>query len=120
MRFPRVVRCSSAAPPDVLTEVLLARLLKTCARKDFESRRDLAILPLLVDTGVRGAETCGLRVDVDSDNNVALVVSKGRRSRACPFGLTSAATLGTSWSEAGVFTRVRNRGRGLVLPRGLP
>ncbi|MFN2418805.1 MAG: tyrosine-type recombinase/integrase, partial [Candidatus Limnocylindria bacterium] len=48
--------------------------------------RDTAIIRLLASTGMRRGECIGLRVeDVDFDHEVALVLGKGRRPRACPF-----------------------------------
>ena len=81
-------------PPAVLTDEQLQRLLKTCEGKTFDERRDTAIIRLLLDTGMRRAELAGLRLeDIDFDQNVALVVGKGRRPRACPFGRKTAVTL---------------------------
>jgi len=81
-------------PPPVLTEDQLRRLLKACEGTDFEARRDTALLRLLMDTGMRRAECAGLKVsDVDFDNEVALVMGKGRRARACPFGRRTAQAL---------------------------
>jgi site-specific recombinase XerD len=81
------------APP-VLAEEELRRLLKTCDGKDFQSRRDLAILRLLIDTGMRRSEIAGLQVsDLDWEHNVAHVLGKGRRPRACPFGRKTAQAL---------------------------
>lgn len=63
------------------------RLLKTCDAKDFVSRRDTAILRLFLDTGMRLSELAELALtDVDLDDEIALVMGKGRRPRACPFG----------------------------------
>lgn len=74
-------------PPDVLTDAQLARLLKTCEGKDLPSRRDTAIIRMFVDTGMRRNELASLKVsDIDFDHNVAVVLGKGRRPRACPFG----------------------------------
>jgi site-specific recombinase XerD len=71
----------------VLTEEQLRALLKTCSTKTFEDVRDVAILRLFIDTGMRNAELTGLSVDdIDEDQDVALVLGKGRRERACPFG----------------------------------
>jgi site-specific recombinase XerD len=43
---------------------------------------------------MRRAEIAGLHVeDVDFDHNVALVLGKGRRPRACPFGRKTAQAL---------------------------
>ncbi len=81
-------------PPPVLTEDALRRLFKTCAGRAFEERRDLAILRLFLDTGMRRAELTHLRVtDLDFTNNVAVVLGKGRRPRACPFGHRTALAL---------------------------
>ena len=81
-------------PPQVLTEEQLRKLLKTCEGRDFYARRDLAILRLLVDTGMRRGELAGLRVeDIDFGDNVAHVVGKGRRPRLCPFGRKTALAL---------------------------
>lgn len=81
-------------PPAVLTEEQLRRLLKTCEGTAFAERRDLAIVRLLMDTGMRLAELAGLRVvDVDLDQDVAVVLGKGRRPRVCPFGAKTAAAL---------------------------
>jgi site-specific recombinase XerD len=62
-------------------------LLKTCAKRDFASVRDTAIIRLFLDTGMRLDELSQLKLDdIDLDQNVAYVVGKGRRPRACPFG----------------------------------
>ena len=74
-------------PPPVLTEEQLRRLLKTCDGRSFEERRDNAIFRLFMDCGVRLSELAGLTLsDLDLDANVAIVLGKGRRPRACPFG----------------------------------
>jgi site-specific recombinase XerD len=74
-------------PVPVLSGEDLRALLAACSGKSFEERRDTAIIRLLVDTGMRRAELLGLRVaDVDFDQDVAVVLGKGRRPRACPFG----------------------------------
>lgn len=75
------------APVPVLTEDQLRALLKTCAGRTFVDRRDTAIIRMFVDTGMRLSELAGLTLaDVDLDDSVALVMGKGRRPRACPFG----------------------------------
>jgi site-specific recombinase XerD len=81
-------------PPAVLREEELAALLKACAGSDFESRRDTAIIRLLLDTGMRRGELTGLRLeDIDFDHDVAIVMGKGRRPRACPFGNRTARAI---------------------------
>jgi site-specific recombinase XerC len=75
------------SPPDVLTDDQLRHLFKVCEGADFKSRRDTAILRLLMDSGMRRSELVGMRLDdVDWEINVVRVVGKGSRVRACPFG----------------------------------
>jgi site-specific recombinase XerD len=82
-------------PVPVLSTEQLRALLSACEGKDFESRRDTAVVRLFVDTGMRRAELLGLRVDdVDFDQDVALVMGKGRKPRACPFGNRTGLALG--------------------------
>ncbi len=81
-------------PPDVLRPEQVAALLKVTAGTGFDERRDRAILSLLLDTGMRRAEIAGLKLDeLDMDQDVAVVLGKGRRPRACPFGHKTAQDL---------------------------
>lgn len=81
-------------PPPVLREDEVRALLKACEGNGFDARRDAAIMRLLIDTGMRRAEAAGLKVtDVDFDADVAVVLGKGRRPRACPFGRRTAQAL---------------------------
>ena len=81
-------------PPEVLQPEQLQALLATCDGTEFEDRRDTAILRLFLDTGIRLAEIGGLRVaDLAFEHNVALVVGKGSRPRAVPFGRRTAKAL---------------------------
>lgn len=81
-------------PVPVLTDEELARLVRTCEGRDFRERRDMAIVRLFIDTGMRLAELTHLRVDdVDLDADVAVVLGKGRRPRGCPFGSKTALAL---------------------------
>ena len=81
-------------PVPVIPEDGWCRLLKGCEGSDFEARRDIAILMLLLDTGARRGEVGGLRlVDLDLDLDVALVLGKGRRERPVPFGRKTALAL---------------------------
>jgi site-specific recombinase XerD len=58
-------------------------LLNTARSREFLDLRDTAIIRLLIDTGMRRAELAGLRVeDLDFDQDIALVLGKGRRERA--------------------------------------
>ena len=66
-------------PPPVLREDDLRKILDACAGTDFEERRDNAIIRLFLDTGMRRGELAGLHVeDVDFDQDVAIVLGKGR------------------------------------------
>ena len=53
-------------PVPVVDEDEMRRLVKACAGHDFADRRDLAIILLLADTGIRRSECANLKVaDVD-------------------------------------------------------
>ena len=81
-------------PPEILRPENLQALLTACEGTDFDDRRDTAILRLFLDSGVRLAEMAGLRVtDVDFDHNIAVVMGKGSRPRAVPFGKRTAKAL---------------------------
>jgi site-specific recombinase XerD len=83
MKPPRV----SEQPAPVLTEEMLRRLA-TCAGRDFEARRDRALILLLLDSGGRRAEIAGMRLgDVNFEYDVVIVTGKGGRERALPFGI---------------------------------
>lgn len=89
-------------PPDVLTDAQLQKVFKVCGGKDFEARRDTALIALLLDTGMRQGECAGLKVaDLDFEHNVAHVLSKGGRPRACPFGKKTARDLDRYLRERG-------------------
>lgn len=82
------------APPAVLREEQIRALLRACEGHGFEERRDAAIIRLLIDTGMRRGELVGLRLDdIDFDLGTAVVLGKGRRPRACPFGKRTAKAL---------------------------
>lgn len=97
-------------PPPVVTDEDLRKLLKACEGSDFDARRDRAMLALLLDSGMRRGELAGLKLDdVDFDHNVAVVMGKGRRPRACPFGRKAAQALDR-------YLRVRARHKDAALP----
>jgi site-specific recombinase XerD len=74
-------------PVPVIPDDGLRRLLAACAGKGFEDRRDTAMIMLLLDTGARRAELVDLKLaHLDLDLDVLLVLGKGRRERALPFG----------------------------------
>jgi site-specific recombinase XerD len=74
-------------PVPLLTDEEIARLLSVCRGNDFDSRRDSAIFRLLLDSGLRVAELIGIRLQhLNFEQDVAIVLGKGRRQRAAPFG----------------------------------
>jgi site-specific recombinase XerD len=81
-------------PVPVLSDDELRRLFKTCEGKTYADRRDTAIMRLFYDTGMRRSELAYLKVaDVDLDEQIAVVMGKGRRPRACPFGMKTSTAL---------------------------
>jgi site-specific recombinase XerD len=93
MRRMRAPKLDEVLVPH-LEEAELTRLMSVAPGRDFDSRRDTAIIHLLVDTGMRNAECRGLTLDdLDLDANVAYVMGKGKRARACPFGPVTARAL---------------------------
>lgn len=69
--------------------------------------RDRAIILLLLDTGMRASELCGLRIaDVDLRNRRALVHGKGNKDRSLPFsaGTGKALWYYVSRERAGAMT----------------
>jgi len=90
MHAPRV----QLKPPPVLSLPDMRRLLRVCAGKGFAERRDMALLTLLFDTGVRSAELMGLRIeDVNLDQEIMIVTGKGSKQRYVPLGAKSIAAL---------------------------
>jgi integrase/recombinase XerC len=74
-------------PVGVVRAEHLTRLLRTCEGRDFTSRRDAAVILLLVDTGMRRTECVGMTLDdLDLDQRIVWVLGKGRRPRALPIG----------------------------------
>lgn len=81
--------------PDVLDATTLVLLLKSLAGTDFYSRRDLALFRLMLATGLRVSEACGLTPgDVDLRNRVVTVAhGKGDKARIARFDPATAAAL---------------------------
>ncbi len=66
-------------PVPVITDDDLRRLLAACEGKRFEDRRDMAVIRLFLDSGMRLSELTNLKVsDVDLDARVAVVMGKGQ------------------------------------------
>jgi site-specific recombinase XerD len=126
-------------PPAVLSDDQIRRLLRACEGNGFLARRDLAIVRLLLDTGMRRAELAGLKVeDVDLEDGSALVLGKGRRPRVVPFGHRTARALdrylrvrtlhrlgyrpelwlgkGGTMSDSGIYQALKTRGQQAGVP----
>jgi site-specific recombinase XerD len=81
-------------PVPVLSPDQLRSLFAQCSGRSYIDRRDEAILRLFADTGLRLSELARLTVaDVDLDEQLAVVMGKGRRPRAVPFGARTTAAL---------------------------
>lgn len=131
MRPPRLPE----APPPVLTDAQLRKLLDACERdKSPAGRRDEAIIRTFVDTGIRRGELLGLAVaDADLETGLLTVTGKGSRKRQVPIGATAVRSIdrwirarakrsdaGQPWlwlgrkgrlRETGIAELVRTRGR---------
>jgi site-specific recombinase XerD len=72
--------------PIIKTENLIA-LFDSCSSKSFEDRRDLLLMHLFFDTGVRCGEMAGMRVDgINRDLGTINVIGKGNRERGVQYG----------------------------------
>lgn len=78
----------------VLKRDQLAALIRSCEGASFESRRDLAILRVLMDTGVRVSGLAGMRVgDVHLPGKTITVTLKGGDELLIPLGKKAAAAM---------------------------
>lgn len=81
-------------PVPILTDAELITLIATCKGQSLENRRDEAVIRMFIDTGIRASELIGLTVDdVDLSQQLALVMGKGGRARAVPFGIKTTDAL---------------------------
>jgi site-specific recombinase XerD len=81
---------------EILTDDELGLILKATAGTSFEERRDHAMTRMFIDTGMRLGELSGLTttdIELGADPPIAYVLGKGRRHRACPFGLNTSKAL---------------------------
>jgi len=73
MEVPKVV--NKAVP--TISDDELASIIKACAGRAFDGRRDEALARFLLDTGCRVSELSGLMLDdLDLDRETALVLGK--------------------------------------------
>ncbi|MDP9365888.1 MAG: tyrosine-type recombinase/integrase [Chloroflexota bacterium] len=86
-RSPQLVQ-QPVPPEDV------ARLVQAARADKRNGVRDLAMLYLLLDSGLRANELCGLTADdVLWSQNLVKVHGKGQKQRVVPFGPTTAAAM---------------------------
>jgi site-specific recombinase XerD len=81
-------------PVPVLSDDELHRILATCSGRSWLDRRDLAIIRLFIDSGMRLGELAGIHLsELDLDRASVLVHGKGNRDRLVPFGDRSTEAL---------------------------
>lgn len=82
-------------PVRVLSDEEIKALLRASDGREFTDRRDTALWRLMLEPGgLRLAEVTGLALaDVDLDTDVVLVLGKGGRPRAVPFGAKTGTAL---------------------------
>ena len=86
----------------VIPDDALKKLLATCKGKDFEARRDTAIIMMFLDTGGRLSELTNRTVEkLDLDLMVLHVLGKGGRERPVPFGRATALAMDRYLRAAG-------------------
>ena len=84
------------APPveiPMATREQILALLKSCNGKDPMSRRDHAIITIMLDTGLRLTEIVNLTLDDISEDFTLGVFGKGRKWRTVALGATSSRAL---------------------------
>lgn len=87
-------------PPSAKTEIKQPvlpehiQLLLLAAKNSAYNRRDMAIVLLLLDTGLRASELCNLRIcDIDFKTQSIRVLGKGNKYRTCYMGFASTKAL---------------------------
>jgi integrase len=87
----------------VLDSAEIKRLLEACRAKDRESRRDLAIISIMLDTGIRLAELASLHLEDVSSDGTLRIFGKGRKWRSVALGVKSQQAL-SAWIRASRIT----------------
>lgn len=78
----------------VLSEEQVKAILEACQGREFADYRDLALISLLFDTGLRRSEAASIRLDgLNLDEQFVVVAAKGRRDRVIAFGRQTLRTL---------------------------
>lgn len=114
-------------PIPTLTDDQIRALLDHWSGKDMVSRRNTAIIRLLMDTGCRLGEIAKLTLDdLDRDLEVIRVLGKGNKTRSVPFGPSTNKALGQylrvrereSWASRTNKLWLAERNRGPLQPNG--
>jgi site-specific recombinase XerD len=93
--------------PPVLPDESIKKLLKACEGRDFEDRRDAALVRLLIDTGCRRGEMESMTIEgTDTKAGTAVVKGKGGGTRVVSMGNKTAQSV---WRY--LVARQRHRGR---------
>jgi site-specific recombinase XerD len=78
----------------LFTEDDVRAVFRACEGRSLEDLRDMAVLRLFMDTGMRRSELAGLQLDhIDLKTKTALVMGKGSKPRLCPFGNRTAMAI---------------------------
>lgn len=78
-------------PPEVMTEDEQRRLLDACKGSEFEDKRDLAMVSLMLDAGLRRGEAAGIMLeDLDLEGQLVKITGKGNRPGVAFFGAKTA------------------------------
>lgn len=89
MRGPKVL----LKPVPILSDQDMKRLVDACSGTGYRERRDMAILRLLLDCGLRRGEIVGLKLpDLDMERGLVTVTGKGK-TRVVAFGAKTAVAL---------------------------
>ena len=104
----------------VLTHTQIRALLKTCSGTDAESRRDNAIISIMLDAGLRLTEVVNLTVEDLGEDDTLCIFGKGRKWRTAALGTTSATSL-ARWLRKRDPSQQRlwNGRKGSLTPSGL-
>jgi len=98
----------------------LKQLLDTCAGRDPVSRRDYALIALMLDTGLRLTEVTNLKVTDISDDYTLRVFGKGRKWRTVRLGSMSSQAL-VRWLKVRneISTQIWTGRNGPLTPNGV-
>lgn len=77
----------------VLSPLQVKTLIATCSNKDAESRRDHALITVMLDTGLRLSEIASLTINDVSEEGTVRVFGKGRKWRTVALRTTSTTAL---------------------------